>query len=166
MQTFLASPSKQIDADSSRESCCLIARIPLSPTKACKDSSREKRKTLSTVIHRRSQGGPKEPCPPKFLENIVILFFERRFSKQNSLIRLKSNILPPPIFFAPPKIFGLATSLLWHAQMAFCHVNWISEIQSGVLKKLYSTLAKSCNANLWSFEKYLREIRVLSCERA
>jgi len=32
---------------------------------------------------------------PKFLENIVILCFERRFSKQNSVIRLKSNILTP-----------------------------------------------------------------------
>jgi len=36
--------------------------------------------------------------PPKFLENIVILCFERRFSKQNSVIRLKSNILPPQNF--------------------------------------------------------------------
>ena len=43
--------------------------------------------------HRRNQGGPKGPCPPKFLENIVILCFERRFSKQNSVIRLKLNIL-------------------------------------------------------------------------
>ena len=33
--------------------------------------------------------------PPQFLENIVILCFERRVSKQNSVIRLKSNILPP-----------------------------------------------------------------------
>ena len=48
--------------------------------------------------HRRSQG-PNEPCPPKFLENIVILCFERRFSIQNSVIRLKSNILAPPKFF-------------------------------------------------------------------
>jgi len=30
---------------------------------------------------------------PKFLENIVILCFERRFSKQNSVFRLKLNIL-------------------------------------------------------------------------
>jgi len=33
--------------------------------------------------------------PKKFLENIVILCFERRFSKQNSVIRLKSKICPP-----------------------------------------------------------------------
>jgi len=45
-------------------------------------------------------------APSKFLKNIVvILCFERRFSKQNSVIRLKSNILPPAIF-------GLATLLL------------------------------------------------------
>jgi len=31
--------------------------------------------------------------PPKFVENIVILCFERRFSKQNSVIRLKLNSL-------------------------------------------------------------------------
>ena len=35
---------------------------------------------------------------PKFLENIVTLCLERRFSKQNSVIRPKSNILAPPKF--------------------------------------------------------------------
>ena len=35
--------------------------------------------------------------PPQILENIVILCFERRFSKQNSVIRLKSNISLPNI---------------------------------------------------------------------
>jgi len=53
-----------------------------------------------------ARGGPKGPFPPKkILENIVILCFERRFSKQNSVIRLKSYTLPPK------KIFGLATPL-------------------------------------------------------
>jgi len=42
---------------------------------------------------------------PKFLENIVILCFERRFSKQNAVIRLKSNVLAP-------QIFGLDTPLV------------------------------------------------------
>jgi len=37
-------------------------------------------------------------APPKFLENIAILCFERRFSKQNSVIRLKQNILAAPKF--------------------------------------------------------------------
>jgi len=39
---------------------------------------------------------------PKFLEHIVILCFERRISEQNSVIRLKSNILPPKKIFGPP----------------------------------------------------------------
>jgi len=44
--------------------------------------------------HRRSQGRAKTAIPPpKRVENIVILCFERRFSKQNSVIRLKLNIL-------------------------------------------------------------------------
>ena len=38
--------------------------------------------------------------PPKFLEYIVILCFERRDPKQNSVFRLKSNILPPQHFWA------------------------------------------------------------------
>jgi len=53
-----------------------------------------------------ARGGKGAMFPPKFLENKVILCFERRFFKQNSVIRLKSNILPPP-----PN-FGLATPLL------------------------------------------------------
>jgi len=36
--------------------------------------------------------------PPKFLEDIVILFTERWYSKQNNVIRLKSNILAIPKF--------------------------------------------------------------------
>jgi len=50
--------------------------------------------------HRRSQGGKGAMVPPKFFENIVILCVERRFSEQNSVIRLKSSILAPPIFWA------------------------------------------------------------------
>ena len=47
-------------------------------------------------------GGAKGAmAPPTFLENTVILCFERHFSKQNSVIRLKSNILAPPKFFDP-----------------------------------------------------------------
>jgi len=34
----------------------------------------------------------KGAMPPQFLENVVILCFERRFYKQNSVNRLKSNI--------------------------------------------------------------------------
>ena len=42
-----------------------------------------------------ARGGAKGALSPQFLENIAILCFERRFSKQNSVIRLKSSILPP-----------------------------------------------------------------------
>jgi len=53
------------------------------------------------TTHRRSQGGAKgATASPKFLENMVILCFERRFAKQNGVIRLKSNI------FAPLKFLG------------------------------------------------------------
>jgi len=48
-----------------------------------------------------ARGGKEVMTPQKFLENIVILCFKRRFSKQNSVIRLKSNILPLPNFFPP-----------------------------------------------------------------
>jgi len=55
----------------------------------------------ATTVHRRRQGVAKGAMPSaKFSENIVILCFETRFSKQNSVIRLKSNILRPPEFFA------------------------------------------------------------------
>jgi len=58
-----------------------------------------------------ARGGQRGYSPPKFLENTAIVFFERRFSKQNSVIRLKSSILHPPNFFGPSQICGLATPL-------------------------------------------------------
>ena len=42
--------------------------------------------------------------PPQIFRKYSHFCFERRFSEQNSLIRLKSNILPP-------QIFGLGTPL-------------------------------------------------------
>jgi len=66
--------------------------------------------------------GSKGAIPPsKFLENTVILCFERRFSKQNRVIRLKSNThFGPPNFLA-----GYATAehkcLLLHTE-----VRWLS----------------------------------------
>ena len=64
--------------------------------------------SLQTRNHRRSQGDQRGHGPPKIFENIVILCFERRFSKQNSVIRLKSNILVPPN--SPPNFWaGYAT---------------------------------------------------------
>jgi len=58
----------------------------------------------SPLEHRRSQGGRKGHAPPKFLEVVVIFCFGRRCFKQNSVIRLKSNI-------CPPKVYSLATPL-------------------------------------------------------
>jgi len=51
------------------------------------------------------RGGQWGHSPKKILENIIILCFERRFSKQNSVIRLKPNILPTQNFLPPQKIF-------------------------------------------------------------
>jgi len=55
-------------------------------------------------------------APSKYLQNIFILCFERRFSKQNSVICLKSDILAPPKFFGLPQIFGLAAPLIKYLQ--------------------------------------------------
>jgi len=61
---------------------------------------------------------------------MAILCFERRFSKQNSVIRLKSNILAHTKFFAPPNFSaGYATVSAgdiypyvksWVAERFFC----------------------------------------------
>ena len=56
-------------------------------------------------------GGHTGPCPPQFVEHMVILYFERRYPKQNSFIRLKSDLLPPNVF-GLPQVFGLARLLL------------------------------------------------------
>ena len=51
-----------------------------------------------TSFHRPSQGACRSMLAPKFFEYIVILCFERHYPKQNSVIRLKSNILPPNVW--------------------------------------------------------------------
>jgi len=60
---------------------------------------RSQAKTGNVCIGVAREG--KVANPPTFLECRVILCFERRFSKQNSVIRLKSNILAHPNFFPP-----------------------------------------------------------------
>jgi len=62
--------------------------------------------TLRKVLHIGvARGGQRSHGPPPdFLEHKVILCFERRFSKQDSVIRLKSNILVPQKI--PPQFFG------------------------------------------------------------
>jgi len=69
-----------------------------------------------------SQGvarGGKRAMAPEFLENTAMLCFERRFSKQNSVIRVKSNILAPKKFFwFPPNFWaGYATVVSHCAQL-------------------------------------------------
>jgi len=49
-------------------------------------------------LHRHSQGA-KGPCPQKFLERSHFALKEA-FFQTNSVIRLKSDILPPPNFWA------------------------------------------------------------------
>jgi len=55
---------------------------------------------------------------PKFLKHIVILYFESSFSKQNSVIRLKSDILAPQIFL-PLKFLGWLRHWLLTAKLLF-----------------------------------------------
>jgi len=54
-----------------------------------------------------AKGVPSGHVPPIF--RTVILCFETLYSEQNTVARLKPNILPPN-FLSPP-LFGLATSL-------------------------------------------------------
>jgi len=74
--------------------------------------------------------GDKGPSPPKFLENIVILCFERRFSKQNSVIRLKSNILAPQNFWAG---YAIAPTDYFLKLQPHCWF-WNSAVKSQVFK--------------------------------
>jgi len=50
--------------------------------------------------HKRSQGSTNRVMPPKFLENKVILCFERRYPKQNSVFRRELNNFAPTNFCA------------------------------------------------------------------
>jgi len=117
--------------------------------------------TMRIALHRSSQGGQKRPCPPKFLENIVIFCFERRCSRQNSVIRLKSNILAPSKFFRPPPNFwaGYATVALSHYVIELWRflipsklVGWV-RFPVGSLRRLekrYLRSAQPCTRhNVW-----------------
>jgi len=72
--------------------------------------------------------GVKEAMPPKkVLENIVILCFQRGFSKQNNVIRVKSNMLLPQTFglAAPlaPRVFAARTSVCFANNNIFSRIN-------------------------------------------
>ena len=70
-------------------------------------------KTLDLVLDiGEAMGEQRGHEPLIFLENMVILWLKRRFSKQNRVIRLKSNILAPKIFWPLPNFWaGYATGL-------------------------------------------------------
>ena len=60
--------------------------------------------------HRRGQGGPRGHVIPQIFRTHSHLCFVRRYHKQNSVIRLKSNYLATTKFFAPPNFWdGYAT---------------------------------------------------------
>jgi len=63
--------------------------------------------------------GPREPCPPQIFRTYSLLCFERRYHKQNSVIRLKSNILDPTKVLSAP-MFGLAALLPAGASCQTC----------------------------------------------
>jgi len=88
--------------------------------------------------HTRSQGWVKGAILPKFLENIVILCFERRFYKQNSVNRLKSNILSPPKFFGSPNILGWLRHSSSPLQKMVAHYNG-DNIESKISLKRFVT---------------------------
>ena len=79
-----------------------------------------------------ARGWPRGPWPPKCSEHMVILCLERRYPKQNSVIRRKSNILAPPNFWAgcageyiayplTPEV-TIVTRYLW--QSVSCDILW------------------------------------------
>jgi len=92
---------ENLDAINARSAACFLQPI----LQLCKTSSWPPLKLrflhlLASDIHHIgvARGAKGSMAPLKILEHIVILCFERRFSKQNSFIRLKSNILSPQIF--------------------------------------------------------------------
>jgi len=64
-------------------------------------------------FHTVARGVKGDMPPKKFLENIVVLSFERRFYKQNSVNRLKSNILVHPEFWAGYATVRFTCAVLW-----------------------------------------------------
>jgi len=66
---------------------------------------------------KRSQEGPRGATSPTNFYTYSHWCFERRYHKQNSVIRLKSNILSPTKFFGPSKLLGCLRYGL-HGQVA------------------------------------------------
>jgi len=95
---------------------------------------------MVTLNHSRSQGSHA----PQILENVVILCFERCFSKQSSVIRLKSNNL------APPKFLGwLRHCLELSSAFGSSVLTWL-RIPQRVLSKQPTRSSSAVAAQFWS----------------
>ena len=111
-----------------------------------------------SIVHSWSQG-QRGHALTKFLDNIVILCFERRFSKLNSVIRLKSNILALPKFLSPPKFLGWLHHCNCLAKKAFKNVVFVKKIYSGYSYTL-AHLASPSGKSLW---RTLHHLAVSHC---
>ena len=83
--------------------------------------------------HRRSQGGTKGPCPPKFLENIVICALRGVFLNKIMLFAWNQT-------FWPPQIFGLATPLIHNASQGRSYLVCATNTQEQWFLNLFSIL--------------------------
>ena len=82
--------------------------------------------------------------PSKFLENIVILCFERRFCKENRVIRLVSNSLPPPKIFGLSNVVCYERGLLWTVLLwTWSVMNW--SVMNVVCFQMWSVMNVVCN---------------------
>jgi len=72
--------------------------------------------------------GPGSHAPQIFSIPLVILCFEGRHPKQNTVACLKSNILTPKLFCTPKNV--LAHEALWR----FTQRLWIDQARSQVLR--------------------------------
>ena len=73
--------------------------------------------------------GPRGPCPPQIFRTCSLLRDERRYYKQNSVIRLETKILDPTKF------------LLW---LRYCLQGQVAKLASG----LFYSWSLSCNNNM------------------
>jgi len=64
-------------------------------------------------------GGPREPCPPKFLKHIVICALRGGITNKIVLFAENQTFCPPPNFLYPA-LFGLATLLPAGASCQTC----------------------------------------------
>ena len=80
-------------------------------------------------------GVARGPYPPKFVECLVIVCFERRYPKQNTVARLQSNILRHPTLWA-----GYATDFSY-IRMEF----WSKASTEATTSKHYATILFKTN---------------------